>query len=59
MQLEPEQGEPWVRVIPEADDELFDVEAIARCPRRGCARSGRDLALRVNTCEAQNHRVSI
>jgi hypothetical protein len=59
VQLEPEQGEPWVRVIPEADDELFDVEAIARCPRRGCARSGSDLALRADNREAQNHRVSI
>jgi hypothetical protein len=29
VQLEPEQGELWVRVILEADDELFDVEAVA------------------------------
>jgi hypothetical protein len=30
VQLEPEQGELWVRVIPDADDELSDVEAVAR-----------------------------
>jgi hypothetical protein len=30
VQLEPEQGELWVRVIPDADDELTDVEAVAR-----------------------------
>jgi hypothetical protein len=30
VQLEPEQRELWVRAIPDADDELSDVEAVAR-----------------------------
>jgi hypothetical protein len=30
VQLELEQGELWVRVIPDADDEMSSVEAVAR-----------------------------
>ena len=50
VQLEPEPGELWVRVIPEADDELSDVAAVAR--RRDVVPSRTTAAAVMATCAA-------